>query len=68
MAEFCLDCLNRQINRNYTKRDVVLEKNLCEGCGEVKPCVIGLRRRARVKCMIQDFLDTQKQLRKRHPS
>ena len=42
MAEFCLDCWNRMNNTNYTEADVTLEEDLCEGCGEVKPCIVAL--------------------------
>jgi hypothetical protein len=44
MAEFCLECLNRMNGTHYTKEQVELEEGLCEGCGEVKPCVIRIRR------------------------
>lgn len=66
MAEFCLECFNRLGGTNYTRRDVVLDPDLCEECGEVKPCVVVLRRRVRFKLMIQDILDTLRQLRDRH--
>ncbi len=45
MAEFCLDCLNKRNNTNYTKREFVISKelNLCEGCGELKHVIIAKR-------------------------
>lgn len=43
MAEFCLDCMNRMDGTHYTEADVVLEPDLCEGCGEIKPCVVVFR-------------------------
>lgn len=65
MAEFCLDCFNWMGGTHYTRRDVVLDQDFCEECGEVKPCVVILRRRLRFKLMIQDILDTRRQLRER---
>lgn len=65
MAEFCLDCFNKLGGTSYTRRDVVLDQDFCEGCGEVKPCVVVLRRRLRIKLAIEDFLDTRRQLRER---
>lgn len=52
LAEFCLDCLNEQMGTHFTDKDVLLEDDLCEGCGEVKPCVIVIRswrRKARLE-------------------
>ena len=42
MAEFCLDCYNKLNGTNYRECDVTLDEDLdlCEGCGEWKPCVI----------------------------
>ena len=42
MAEFCLECFNKINHRNYTKNEVWLEYDLCEECGEIKPCVMEL--------------------------
>lgn len=44
MAEFCLDCYNKLNDTNYREKDVTLddELDLCEGCGEWKPCVLSL--------------------------
>lgn len=42
MAEFCLDCWNKMNGTHLTKADVTLEEDLCEGCGEVKPCIVSL--------------------------
>ena len=42
-AEFCLDCWNEMNGTHYTPEQVVLEEDLCEGCGEWKPVVVGLR-------------------------
>lgn len=46
MAEFCLKCFNKMNATGYTEKDVILEDNLCEGCGEIKPCVIVIRKGA----------------------
>lgn len=43
MAEFCLDCLNRMDGTDYDEADVVLDVDLCEGCGELRPCVVAFR-------------------------
>ncbi len=43
MAEFCLDCWNEMNGTHYTPEQVVLEEDLCEGCGEWKPVVVGFR-------------------------
>lgn len=42
MAEFCLECFNKIHGKNYTKHDVWLETDLCEECGEIKPCIVEL--------------------------
>lgn len=42
MAEFCLECFNKINHRNYTGKEVWLEYDLCEECGEIKPCVMEL--------------------------
>ena len=44
MSEICLDCFNKESGREYTERDVLLDYDLCETCGEIKPCVIRFRR------------------------
>lgn len=43
MAEFCLSCFNELNDTHYTKSEVWLEEDFCEGCAEWKPCVIELR-------------------------
>lgn len=45
MAEFCLRCFNEMNGTRYQTREVWLENDFCEGCGEWKPCVIDLRRK-----------------------
>lgn len=41
MAEFCLDCYNQYVSdEELTVEDVVLDIDLCEGCGALKPCVL----------------------------
>lgn len=42
MAEFCLECFNKINGTEYTKSEVWLEPDLCEECGEIKPCVMEL--------------------------
>ncbi len=42
MAEFCLECFNTLNGTAYTEWDTTLEEDFCEGCGQIKPCVIRL--------------------------
>lgn len=52
MSEFCLDCVNKHFMDNGNElliKDVVTEVDLCEGCGQIKPCVIKVRRMSRYK-------------------
>ena len=45
MAEFCLKHFNEMFDENLTEKDVVLEMEFCEECGDIKPCVISIRRK-----------------------
>lgn len=47
MAEFCLKCFNKLNDTNYQEKDVVLEDDLCEGCAEIKPCIVTFKSRLR---------------------
>lgn len=40
MAEYCLKCFNKHFNKNFSSKDVILAKDFCEGCSEIKPCVM----------------------------
>ena len=42
MAEFCLKCFNELEGTDYTEKEVWLDDDFCEGCGEWKPCVVAL--------------------------
>lgn len=45
VAEFCLKCFNELEGTNYTEKDVWVDYSelcICEGCGELKPCVMQL--------------------------
>ncbi len=42
MAEFCLECYNKIFGRPLHERNVLQEVDLCEGCGELKPCVVAI--------------------------
>jgi len=44
MAEFCLDCYNKLNDTRYSEKQVELEVDLCEGCGEWKPVVVWIGR------------------------
>lgn len=44
MAEFCLDCFNEYFSdKKVTEKDVIMDYDLCEECGEWKPCVIRIK-------------------------
>lgn len=49
MAEICLKCYNdRAKEDNHAKLDVddvILEYDLCEFCGKVKPCIMIIKPR-----------------------
>ncbi len=55
MAEFCLDCFNKLNHTHYTEREVRLEEGLCEGCGEIKPCIVDLRPKPLLWKLIDKF-------------
>ncbi|MDO4572128.1 MAG: hypothetical protein Q4C13_02075 [Clostridia bacterium] len=40
MAEFCLECYNRLRGGKYKRWQVVLRKDLCEGCGRRRGIVV----------------------------
>jgi len=46
MAEFCIECLNKTvfIKRPLKEKNVVLSYDICEDCGEWKPCVIRIKK------------------------
>lgn len=47
MSEICLKCYNEELGEKLTEADVILdyeELDICESCGEVKPCIIRYRR------------------------
>ncbi len=43
MAEFCLKCLNEMDGSHITEAEVILDDDLCEGCGKIVPCVVRYR-------------------------
>lgn len=46
MAEFCLDCFNKYISKKkITEKDVIMDYDLCEECGEWKQCVITIKKK-----------------------
>lgn len=48
MAEICLECLNKSFYENkkeLTEKDVIMDWDLCEDCGEWKMCVIRIKRK-----------------------
>ncbi len=46
MSEICLDCYNKQFGTHYTEKDVKLEMDLCEDCGQIKPTIVVFRCRS----------------------
>jgi hypothetical protein len=40
MAEFCVDCWNKINNTKEPESAFILDDDLCEGCGEIKPCIV----------------------------
>ncbi len=42
MAEFCLECFNRLNGTDLDEDDVTFEMDLCEGCGQYRPCVLSI--------------------------
>ncbi len=45
MAEFCLECFQRFVDENVTRKDVILMRDFCEECACIKPCVLMLKKR-----------------------
>ena len=46
MAEYCLECYKKLIRDADIDNDTVfLEIDLCECCGEIKPCVVGVKKK-----------------------
>lgn len=44
MAEFCLECYNKYFSdKEVSEKDVIMDIDLCEECGEWKPCVIRIK-------------------------
>ena len=46
MAEFCVECWNRLNGPEAEEAQPILSKRpeLCEGCGRLRPVVVGLKR------------------------
>ena len=42
MAEFCLECFNKFNDMKLTEKDVILGEDFCEGCSQIKPCIISI--------------------------
>ena len=45
MAEICLECLNKvcKNQKPLREKDVIMDYDLCEDCGEWKMCVITIK-------------------------
>lgn len=53
MAEFCLKCFNQLNGTHYTKGDVIVDYDLCEGCGEYKKCIVMFRGHGPIHTLIR---------------
>ncbi len=51
MAEFCLECWNRLNQTADGAEEFVISKqpDLCEGCGSLKPVIVTLRSKYRIR-------------------
>ena len=59
MAEYCLNCFNKYFteeNEALTEKNVILKEDLCEGCGEIKPCVMRIKTKTLFKLKIKSLL------------
>lgn len=56
MAEYCLDCYNKYMSeKKLQEKDVIMEDDLCEGCGLWKPCMIVIKER-NILTDLKDFI------------
>lgn len=57
MSEICLECFNKGLLEDkmkpITKKDVILSYDLCEICGEIKPCIV----RYKLKNILKDYFN-----------
>lgn len=46
MAEFCYECMKKELGIDISNKKVVFSDDLelCEGCGEYKPVVLSVRK------------------------
>jgi hypothetical protein len=55
MSDFCLDCFNKYISdEQKTEDDVIMQWDICEGCGKNKPCVIFVKSGDRIERELDD--------------
>lgn len=56
MSEFCIDCWNQLMEKNDPPEKYVISRNLglCEGCGEMKPVIVAIKKRHIIKEWIID--------------
>ena len=55
MAEFCVKCFNELNGTDYKEKDLWTDIDFCEGCGEWKPCIVELRPKPLLWCIIDLF-------------
>jgi hypothetical protein len=67
MAEFCLECWNKENDTNLLERDVVISKNLdlCEGCAKMKHTIVCCKNEKKIsfripKSLHADLVNTAK--------
>ena len=53
MAEFCLDCYNKLFDKNLSEKDVKLSPDICEGCREIKPSIVAIKKNPGFPGLIQ---------------
>lgn len=57
MAEFCLECLNKDLEKKIDEKNVIFSRDLefCEGCGELKHVVITIEEDNFLKRFLMGF-------------
>ena len=64
MAEFCIECLSKEFDCRLSENDVISDVDLCEVCGELKMCVVGLTMRGKIKTFLAERIGRKNILRK----
>lgn len=56
MAEFCLECFNEFFDKDFKENEVTLEMDICEGCADIKPCVMAIYPESKIEKLFKDIL------------